>query len=65
MSENKPVARLIAKGLSRIGRPLEDIGTTIRKMLLGIGDLQIREKRQHPKLAIAGGSSHDWFLWVQ
>jgi len=29
LSENKPVARLIAKGLSRIGRPLDDISTTI------------------------------------
>src|SRR6056300_1599529 len=29
LSENKPVARLIAKGLSRIGRPLEDISTTV------------------------------------
>ena len=29
LSENKPVARLISKGLSRIGRPLEDINTTI------------------------------------
>ena len=29
ISENKPVARLIAKGLSRIGRPLVDIRTTI------------------------------------
>ena len=29
LSENKPVARLVAKGLSRIGRPLDDISTTI------------------------------------
>ena len=29
LSENKPVARLVAKGLSRIGRPLEDISTAI------------------------------------
>ena len=29
LSENKPVARLISKGLSRIGRPLEDISTTL------------------------------------
>ena len=29
LSENKPVARLVSKGLSRIGRPLEDISTTI------------------------------------
>ena len=29
LTENKPVARLVAKGLSRIGRPLEDISTTI------------------------------------
>ena len=29
LSENKPVARLVSKGLSRIGRPLEDINTTI------------------------------------
>mgnify|MGYP001195327487 CR=1 FL=1 len=28
-SENVPVARLVSKGLSRIGRPLEDINTTI------------------------------------
>lgn len=29
MSENVPVSRLISKGLSRIGRPLEDISTAI------------------------------------
>jgi len=29
LAENKPVARLISKGLSRIGRPLEDINSTI------------------------------------
>jgi biopolymer transport protein ExbB len=29
LSENKPVARLIAKGLSRIGRPLEDIKDSV------------------------------------
>ena len=29
LTENVPVARLVSKGLSRIGRPLEDINTTI------------------------------------
>jgi len=29
MGKNSPVARLISKGLSRIGRPLEDISSTI------------------------------------
>ena len=29
LKEDLPVARLIAKGISRIGRPLEDINTTI------------------------------------
>ena len=29
MNENVPVARLILKGISRIGRPLEDINTSI------------------------------------
>jgi len=29
IKENLPVARLIAKGISRIGRPLDDINTTI------------------------------------
>ncbi|MEO2099708.1 MAG: MotA/TolQ/ExbB proton channel family protein, partial [Flavobacteriaceae bacterium] len=29
MQENIPVARLVSKGLSRIGRPLEDINTAI------------------------------------
>jgi biopolymer transport protein ExbB len=29
MKEDKPVAQMIAKGLSRIGRPLEDINTAI------------------------------------
>tara|TARA_B100000941_G_C28326320_1_gene459259 strand:+ start:25 stop:693 length:669 start_codon:yes stop_codon:yes gene_type:complete len=29
LSENKPVARLILKGISRIGRPLEDINSAI------------------------------------
>ena len=29
LQENVPVARLISKGLSRIGRPLDDINTAI------------------------------------
>ena len=29
IKENKPVAQMIAKGISRIGRPLEDINTAI------------------------------------
>ena len=29
LQENVPVSRLVSKGLSRIGRPLEDINTTI------------------------------------
>ena len=29
LKEDKPVARLISKGISRIGRPLEDINTAI------------------------------------
>ena len=31
LQENVPVARLISKGLSRIGRPLDDINTAIEK----------------------------------
>ena len=29
ITENVPVSRLVSKGLSRIGRPLEDINTAI------------------------------------
>ena len=29
MQEDKPVARMLSKGIARIGRPLEDINTAI------------------------------------
>ena len=33
IQENVPVSRLVSKGLSRIGRPLEDINTAIENKL--------------------------------
>ncbi len=46
ITENIPVSRLVSKGLSRIGRPLEDINTAIENA----GRLevyQLEKKHQH------------------
>ena len=60
MSENKPVARLIAKGLSRIGRPLEDISTTIENA----GRLEIYKLEKNVSIlaTIAGAAPMIGFL---
>ena len=60
LSENKPVARLIAKGLSRIGRPLEDISTTIENA----GRLEVckLEKNVSILATIAGAAPMIGFL---
>lgn len=59
-SENKPVARLIAKGLSRIGRPLEDIRTTIENA----GRLEIYKLEKNVSIlaTIAGAAPMIGFL---
>ena len=60
ISENKPVARLIAKGLSRIGRPLEDISTTIENA----GRLEIYKLEKNVSIlaTIAGAAPMIGFL---
>tara|TARA_B100001057_G_C22713213_1_gene896675 strand:- start:430 stop:1098 length:669 start_codon:yes stop_codon:yes gene_type:complete len=60
LSENKPVARLIAKGLSRIGRPLEDISTTIENA----GRLEIYKLEKNVSIlaTIAGAAPMIGFL---
>ena len=60
LSENKPVARLISKGLSRIGRPLEDISTTLENA----GRLEIYklEKNVSVLATIAGAAPMIGFL---
>jgi biopolymer transport protein ExbB len=60
ISENKPVARLIAKGLSRIGRPLEDIRTTIENA----GRLEIYKLEKNVSIlaTIAGAAPMIGFL---
>jgi biopolymer transport protein ExbB len=60
LSENKPVARLIAKGLSRIGRPLEDISTTIENA----GRLEVYKLEKNVSIlaTIAGAAPMIGFL---
>ena len=60
LSENKPVARLVAKGISRIGRPLEDINTAIENA----GRLEVYklEKNVSVLATIAGAAPMIGFL---
>ncbi|MEK9609384.1 MAG: MotA/TolQ/ExbB proton channel family protein [Flavobacteriaceae bacterium] len=60
LSENKPVARLIAKGLSRIGRPLEDISTTVENA----GRLEVYKLEKNVSIlaTIAGAAPMIGFL---
>ncbi len=59
-TENKPVARLISKGLSRIGRPLEDISTTVENA----GRLEIYKLEKNVSIlaTIAGAAPMIGFL---
>lgn len=59
-NENKPVARLVAKGLSRIGRPLDDISTTIENA----GRLEIYKLERNVSIlaTIAGAAPMIGFL---
>lgn len=59
-STNNPVARMIEKGISRLGRPLNDINTTIEN----IGNLEISQMEKGlPTLAtISGGAPMIGFL---
>ena len=60
LNEDLPVARLIAKGISRIGRPLEDINTTIENA----GRLEVYklEKNVSVLATIAGAAPMIGFL---
>lgn len=60
LSENKPVARLVAKGLSRIGRPLEDISKTIENA----GRLEVYKLEKNVSIlaTIAGAAPMIGFL---
>ena len=60
LRENKPVARLISKGLSRIGRPLEDISTTLENA----GRLEIYKLEKNVSIlaTIAGAAPMIGFL---
>ncbi|MDA9035452.1 MotA/TolQ/ExbB proton channel family protein [Flavobacteriaceae bacterium] len=60
LSENKPVARLVAKGISRIGRPLADINTAIENA----GRLEVYklEKNVSVLATIAGAAPMIGFL---
>ncbi len=58
--EDNPVSRMIAKGISRIGRPLQDVNTAIEN----VGNLEIsRLEKGLPTLAtVAGGAPMIGFL---
>lgn len=60
LKEDRPVARLIGKGISRIGRPLEDINTTIENA----GRLEVYklEKNVSVLATIAGAAPMIGFL---
>lgn len=59
-STNNPIARMIEKGISRLGRPLNDINTTIET----VGNLEIAKMENGlPTLAtISGGAPMIGFL---
>lgn len=59
-STNNPIARMIEKGISRLGRPLNDITTTIEN----VGNLEISKlEKGLPTLAtISGGAPMIGFL---
>lgn len=59
-SNNQPVSRMIEKGVSRIGRPLNDVSTAIEN----VGNLEVfRMERGLPILAsVAGGAPMIGFL---
>lgn len=59
-SQNTPVARMIEKGIQRIGRPLSDVNTAIEN----VGNLEISKLEESlPTLAtIAGGAPMLGFL---
>ncbi len=59
-SQNNPIARMIEKGISRIGRPLSDVNTAIEN----VGNLEIsRLEKSLPTLAtVAGGAPMLGFL---
>ena len=60
LQENKPVARMIAKGISRIGRPLEDINTAIENA----GRLEVYKLEKNVSIlaTIAGAAPMIGFL---
>ncbi|HPR33093.1 MAG TPA: MotA/TolQ/ExbB proton channel family protein, partial [Prolixibacteraceae bacterium] len=59
-STNKPIARMIEKGIVRIGRPLNDVNTAIEN----IGNLEVSKlEKGLPVLAsVAGGAPMIGFL---
>ena len=59
-SQDYPIARMIEKGVSRIGRPLNDVNTAIEN----VGNLEIsRLEKSLPTLAtVAGGAPMIGFL---
>jgi biopolymer transport protein ExbB len=60
MQENKPVARMLSKGIARIGRPLEDINTAIENA--GRIEVYKLEKNVSILATIAGAAPMIGFL---
>ena len=60
LKEDRPVARLVAKGISRIGRPLEDINTAIENA----GRLEVYKLEKNVSIlaTIAGAAPMIGFL---
>ena len=60
LKEDRPVARLVAKGISRIGRPLEDINTAIENA----GRLEVYQLEKNVSIlaTIAGAAPMIGFL---
>jgi len=59
-SKNTPTARLIGKGISRIGKPLDDINTAIETA----GKLEVYQLERNVSVlaTISGAAPNDWFL---
>lgn len=58
---NSPVSRLIGKGISRIGKPLEDINTAIENA--GRLEVYSLEKKRKCFSNNFWSSSNDWISW--
>jgi len=58
-SKNTPTARLIEKGISRIGKPLEDINTAIETA----GKLEVYQLEKNVSILATISGQHQWLAF--